>query len=116
MTVIFYKIIEIVPPDGYEGSNLTFTDEYPDLKSLLIAYAKNPDSFKDSDYYNFLKNFVSTHYIEYGTKKLSQYPDGVTSGNLIKVSTGGSVNIYDNQLINVKSEKTWDEKITIGLR
>lgn len=34
----FYKIIEIVPPDGYEGSNLTFTDEYPDLKSLLIAY------------------------------------------------------------------------------
>lgn len=106
----FYKIIEIVPPDGYEGSNLTFTDEYPDLKSLLIAYAKNPDSFKDSDYYNFLKNFVSTHYIEYGTKKLSQYPDGVTSGNLIKVSTGGSVNIYDNQLINVKSEKTWDRE------
>ncbi|MDE6103667.1 MAG: Cna B-type domain-containing protein, partial [Oscillospiraceae bacterium] len=106
----FYKVIEIVPPDGYEGSNLTFTDEYPDLKSLLIAYAQNPDSFKDSGYYNFLKNFVSTHYIEYGTKKLSQYPDGVTSANLIKVNTGGSANIYNNQLINVKSEKTWDRE------
>lgn len=106
----FYKVIEIVPPDGYEGSNLTFTAEYPDLKSLLIAYAKNPDSFKNSDYYNFLKSFVSTHYIEYGTKKISQYPDGVTSANLIKVSTGGSANIYNNQLINVKSEKTWDRE------
>lgn len=105
-----YKVIEIVPPDGYEGSNLTFTAEYPDLKSLLIAYAKNPDSFKSSDYYNFLKSFVSTHYIEYGTKKLSQYPDGVTSTNLIKVSMGGSANIYNNQLINVKSEKTWDRE------
>lgn len=106
----FYKVIEIVPPDGYEGSNLTFTDEYPDLKSLLIAYVKNPDNFKNSEYYNFLKNFVSTHYIEYGTKKLSQYPDGVTSANLIKVNTGGSANIYNNQLINVKSEKTWDRE------
>lgn len=106
----FYKVIEIVPPDGYEGSNLTFTDEYPDLKSLLIAYVKNPDNFKNSEYYNFLKNFVSTHYIEYGTKKLSQYPDGVTLANLIKVNTGGSANIYNNQLINVKSEKTWDRE------
>lgn len=106
----FYKVIEIVPPDGYEGSNLTFTDEYPDLKSLLIAYVKNPDNFKNSEYYNFLKNFVSTHYIEYGTKKLSQYPDGVTSANLIKVNTGGSANISNNQLINVKSEKTWDRE------
>lgn len=105
-----YKVIEIIPPDGYEGSNLNFTAEYPDLKSLLIAYAKNPDSFKSSDYYNFLKSFVSTHYIEYGTKKLSQYPDGVTSTNLIKVSMGGSANIYNNQLINVKSEKTWDRE------
>lgn len=34
----------------------------------------------------------------------------LSSGNLIKVSTGGSVNIYDNQLINVKSEKTWDRE------
>ena len=76
-------------------------DSFDKATLYKIVEAKAPDG------YEALTASNSTYYFVYGSEALSSYPDGVTADDVIQVQEGGSVNIPNNQLIDLTVQKTW---------
>ncbi len=116
-----YKLIEIVVPNGYEGSNLGLTDEQ--FEEMIRAYLNDGAThYNDKDYTVFLNHYISTHYFTYNST-VSSYPSGVAAGDVIQVKSGSDVEIPNNKLIDLGVEKEWinpttdttDSQITVEL-
>lgn len=76
-------------------------DSFDKATLYKIVETKAPDG------YEALTASNSTYYFVYGSEALSSYPDGVTADDVIQVQEGGSVNIPNNQLIDLTVQKTW---------
>ena len=76
-------------------------DSFDKATLYKIVETKAPDG------YEALTASNSTYYFVYGSESLSSYPDGVTADDVIQVQEGGSVNIPNNQLIDLTVQKTW---------
>lgn len=76
-------------------------DSFDKATLYKIVETKAPDG------YEALTASNSTYYFVYGSEALSSYPDGVTVDDVIQVQEGGSVNIPNNQLIDLTVQKTW---------
>lgn len=76
-------------------------DSFDKTTLYKIVETKAPDG------YEALTASNSTYYFVYGSEALSSYPDGVTVDDVIQVQEGGSVNIPNNQLIDLTVQKTW---------
>ena len=76
-------------------------DSFDKTTLYKIVETKAPDG------YEALTASNSTYYFVYGSEALSSYPDGVTADDVIQVQEGGSVNIPNNQLIDLTVQKTW---------
>ena len=76
-------------------------DSFDKATLYKIVETKAPDG------YEALTASNSTYYFVYGSEALSSYPDGVTADDVIQVQEGGSVNIPNNQLIDLTLQKTW---------
>lgn len=118
---MLYKLIEIVVPNGYEGSNLGLTDEQ--FEEMIRAYLNDGAThYNDKDYTVFLNHYISTHYFTYNST-VSSYPSGVAAGDVIQVKSGSDVEIPNNKLIDLGVEKEWinpttdttDSQITVEL-
>ncbi|MDE5772407.1 MAG: Cna B-type domain-containing protein [Ruminococcus sp.] len=115
-----YKLVEVKVPQGYEGSNLGLSDA--EFRTLIVNYLnsnKTDTKLGDTDYENFLENYVSTYYFVYNSV-LSSYPDGINAKDVIQVKQGGDVEIPNNQLINIGVGKEWigsnpDDSIKVQL-
>ncbi|WP_455248515.1 Cna B-type domain-containing protein [Ruminococcus sp.] len=82
-------------------------DEDYKLDSLDKATLYKIVETKAPDGYEALTASNSTYYFVYGSEALSSYPDGVNADDVIQVQEGGSVNIPNNQLIDLTVQKTW---------
>ncbi|MGN0584263.1 MAG: Cna B-type domain-containing protein, partial [Ruminococcus sp.] len=112
---VLYKIIEVKAPSGYQGSDdkiaAISNGSYSTLEDLIKAYLNNPNEFTDvNPYYTFLNNFVSTHYFTYGNENVN-YPNGVDAKKVIQVKSGGSLDIPNNQLIDIAVQKSWSSEV-----
>lgn len=76
-------------------------DSFDKATLYKIVETKAPDG------YEALTASNSTYYFVYGSEALSSYPDGVTVDDVIQVQEGGSVDIPNNQLIDLTVQKTW---------
>lgn len=76
-------------------------DSFDKATLYKIVETKAPDG------YEALTASNSTYYFVYGSEALSSYPDGVTADDVIQVQEGGSVDIPNNQLIDLTVQKTW---------
>ena len=76
-------------------------DSFDKATLYKIVETKAPDG------YEALTASNSIYYFVYGSEALSSYPDGVTADDVIQVQEGGSVNIPNNQLIDLTVQKTW---------
>ena len=76
-------------------------DSFDKATLYKIVETKAPDG------YEALTASNSTYYFVYGSEALSSYPDGVTADDVIQVQEGGSVNIPNNQQIDLTVQKTW---------
>lgn len=121
-TGVLYKLVELKAPNGYQGMDSHVsaivvpdgTTKYETLKDLVKAYLENASAFpSDSPYYPLLKNFISTHYFIYGNESVT-YPSGVDASKVIQVKTGGSLDIPNNQLIDIAVQKSWSPEVTNG--
>lgn len=118
---LFASKDELVTNDKLQTHKLTYDAE--DQSSAVSISVKADEDYKlDSfdkatlykivetkapDGYEALTASNSTYYFVYGSEALSSYPDGVTADDVIQVQEGGSVNIPNNQLIDLTVQKTW---------
>ncbi len=118
---VLYKLVEIVVPEDYEGSNL-FEDETA-FEDMIRAYLNDGATYYNGkDYSIFLNHYISTHYFTYNST-VNTYPDGVASSDVIQVKSGDDVEIPNNKLIDIDVKKQWvnpvtairDSKITVEL-
>ncbi|MCM1506543.1 MAG: GDSL-type esterase/lipase family protein [Ruminococcus flavefaciens] len=106
---VIYKLIETKVPDGYEGSNLGLSAD--DYKKLILKYVNTGDTeYNNVDYADFLDNFVFEHYFLYNAIPSSASvlkPDGFDTANVMQVQTGVTVDVPNNELIDIKVTKDW---------
>lgn len=118
---LFASKDELVTNDKLQTHKLTY-DAENQSSAVSISVKANEDYKLDSfdkatlykivetkapDGYEALTASNSTYYFVYGSEALSSYPDGVTADDVIQVQEGGSVNIPNNQLIDLTVQKTW---------
>ncbi len=105
-----YKLIEIVVPKGYEGSNLNLSDTQ--FAEMIRAYLNDGATvYGGKDYSIFLNHYISTHYFTYNSV-VGSYPNGVNAADVIQVKSGSDVEIPNNKLIDIGVEKEWINPIT----
>ena len=118
---LFASKDELVTNDKLQTHKLTYDAENQSSAVSISVKADEDyklDSFdkatlykivepKAPDGYEALTASNSTYYFVYGSEALSSYPDGVTADDVIQVQEGGSVNIPNNQLIDLTVQKTW---------
>lgn len=107
---VLYKLVEIVVPKNYEGSNLGLSEA--EFEEMIRAYLNDGATiYNEKDYSIFLKHYISTHYFTYNSA-VSTYPDGVTANDVIQVKSGSDVEIPNNKLIDIDVKKTWVNPIS----
>ncbi len=116
-----YKLVEIVVPEDYEGSNLGLDDTQ--FEAMIRAYLNDGATiYQEKDYTIFLNHYISTHYFTYNST-VSSYPAEVEASDVIQIKSGSNVEIPNNKLIDIGVNKTWvnpvadvtDSKITVEL-
>lgn len=116
---VIYKLIEVKVPEDYEGWNIGLRP--PEYKSLIIQYLNDNDPiYNDVDYSNFLNTFAFEHYFIYNASPSSSLVMKPTSdprfdtSYVMQVQTGGTVNVPNNELIDIGIEKNWIESDETG--
>lgn len=102
-----YKIIEVKVPDDYEGSNLVFNDAdgYNTLEGMLKAYLSG-QTITNAAHKRFLEKYISTHYFTYGGNANAK-PENENIGSITTINDDASLQIFNNQLIDLSACKTW---------
>lgn len=115
-----YMIVEVVAPEGYEGADTSKVykigdSEYTGLENLMKAYlsAEDKTAFNNSEYGNLIKNFINYFYYDEYSGTLPEGA-GVTQDQLIKVKSQSSLDIPNNNLINITANKTWSDNNATG--
>lgn len=116
---VIYKLIEVKVPEDYEGWNIGLRP--PEYKSLIIQYLNDSNPiYNDVDYSNFLNTFAFEHYFIYNASPSSSLVMKPTSdprfdtSYVMQVQTGGTVNVPNNELIDIGIEKNWIESDETG--
>lgn len=116
---VIYKLIEVKVPEDYEGWNIGLRP--PEYKSLIIQYLNDSNPiYNDVDYSNFLNTFAFEHYFIYNASPSSSLVMKPTSdprfdtSYVMQVQTGGTVNVPNNELIDIGIEKNWIESNETG--
>ncbi len=107
---MLYKLVEIVVPEDYEGSNLGLTEEQ--FEEMIRAYLNDGATvYQEKDYRIFLNHYISTHYFTYNST-MTSYPAGIAASDVVQVKSGSDVEIPNNKLIDIGVKKEWVNPIT----
>lgn len=115
---IIYRLVEVKVPENYEGSDLKklvdgewvrFDDN--DYEKLITNYLNDGTTeYAGTDYSNFLNVFVGDHYFLYNAIPTSDNvlkPIIFDASKVMQVTTGATVKVTNNELIDINVSKDW---------